>query len=132
MAENTMTDWFDESVATFGDRLEAMREAAGMTPAELAQRLGVRDSTIEAWEADEWEPRGNRIQMLAGMLNVSLMWLMTGKGDGPDSPVQAKAAGSGAKRALAEIIRLRKEMQELNEKLAQAELALSREMQEIG
>ncbi|WP_366943525.1 helix-turn-helix domain-containing protein [Cypionkella sp.] len=75
-------DWYGENTATFGDRLEAARESCGLSQTELAQRLGVRDTTIKSWEADEWEPRGNRLQMLAGMLNVSLMWLLSGRGEG--------------------------------------------------
>lgn len=79
--------WFSNEAATFGDRLSAAREAAGLTQEDLAARLGVRMTTLQAWEDDGAEPRGNRLQMLAGMLNVSLMWLMSGEGDGLDGPV---------------------------------------------
>ena len=78
--------WFSEEAATFGDRLSAARETAGLTQEDLAGRLGVRLTTLQAWEDDGAEPRGNRLQMLAGMLNVSLMWLMSGEGDGLDGP----------------------------------------------
>ena len=95
--------WFSNEAATFGDRLSAAREAAGLTQEDLAARLGVRMTTLQAWEDDGAEPRGNRLQMLAGMLNVSLMWLMSGEGDGLDGPASgdteenanaARAAGS--------------------------------------
>jgi transcriptional regulator with XRE-family HTH domain len=75
-------DDYTDTAATFGDRLAVAREAQGMTAAQLARRLGVRRDTIEAWEADRSEPRANRLQMVAGLLNVSLVWLMTGEGPG--------------------------------------------------
>lgn len=93
--------WFSEETATFGDRLAAAREAAGHEPAELARRLGVRARTLAQWEADAAEPRANRLQMLAGMLNVSLMWLLTGAGDGIDPPGDGRMAGRGARRLTA-------------------------------
>jgi transcriptional regulator with XRE-family HTH domain len=80
MAESST--WYAADVATFGDRLSGAREAAGLTQEDLAQRLGVRLTTVQAWEEDLAEPRGNRLQMLAGMLNVSLSWLITAEGDG--------------------------------------------------
>ncbi|MCC5974153.1 MAG: helix-turn-helix domain-containing protein [Rubellimicrobium sp.] len=82
MAEN----WYSDEAATFGDRLTAAREAADLSAEELAKRLGVRLSTIGKWEEDLSEPRANRLQMLAGMLGVSLIWLLTGEGEGPEPP----------------------------------------------
>ena len=78
-------DWHEEA-ATFGDRMVWARESQSMTQADLARRLGVRTSTIMNWESDRSEPRSNRLQMLAGLLNVSIVWLMTGHGEGsPDT-----------------------------------------------
>lgn len=37
-----------------------LREAAGLTRAALAQALGVRVPSIEAWEAGRAEPKGER------------------------------------------------------------------------
>jgi transcriptional regulator with XRE-family HTH domain len=78
--------WFDENSATFGDRLMAAREHSGMSLAQLASGLGVRARTLENWEADRSEPRANRAQMLAGLLNVSIVWLLTGEGEGGVAP----------------------------------------------
>jgi HTH-type transcriptional regulator, cell division transcriptional repressor len=128
MADEIAENWYDEGVATFGDRLEAAREAAGLTPEELAQNLGVRDSTIEAWEADAWEPRANRMQMLAGMLNVSLMWLMTGKGDGLPAP--SDIVPRPVSPALAEIVQLREQMEMIAQELRHAEKTMIADLQE--
>ncbi|PIP96625.1 MAG: transcriptional regulator [Rhodobacterales bacterium CG18_big_fil_WC_8_21_14_2_50_71_9] len=79
-------DYFDDAAATFGDRMAAARDRLGLTQAQLAQRIGVKAQTIAAWEQDRAEPRANRLQMLAGMLNVSMVWLMTGAGEGVAAP----------------------------------------------
>jgi transcriptional regulator with XRE-family HTH domain len=68
---------------TMGGRLLRARDAAGMTINELARRLGVQVSTVQAWENDRSQPRANRLSMLAGVLNVSLSWLLHGVGSGP-------------------------------------------------
>lgn len=128
MAQISNDDWYSENSATFGDRLEAARESCGMTQTELAQRLGVRDTTIKSWEADEWEPRGNRLQMLAGMLNVSLMWLLSGRGEGVAAPDARGPVVVPVRSVLADISRLRRQMQALGVELMQAEQKLAVEL----
>ncbi|MEO1330569.1 MAG: helix-turn-helix domain-containing protein [Pseudomonadota bacterium] len=78
--------YFGEDSATLGDRVSAARQAAGLTQAGLASRLGVGAKVVSAWENDRSEPRANRLAMLAGLLNVSVTWLLTGRGDGVDPP----------------------------------------------
>ncbi len=74
--------WFDPDVTTFGDRLAGAREVAQLTQAEMAKRLGVKLKTLRGWENDLSEPRANRLSMIAGLLNVPLVWLITGEGAG--------------------------------------------------
>lgn len=128
MADFNEQSWYEDGVATLGDRLEAARKAAGLSVVDLAERLGVQDTTVMAWEADAREPRANRTQMLAGMLNVSLMWLMTGRGPGLAVPSEA----AGARQALAQITRLRQKMQDLNQLMVLAEHRLQAEMREMA
>lgn len=85
MPEKTETDWYSNDAATFGDRVAAAREAQGMTQKDLARRLGVQEKTVEGWENDLSEPRANKLQILAGLLNVSMAWLLTGEGAGIDT-----------------------------------------------
>ena len=59
-----------------------------MTQGQLSRRLGIKLATLQAWEEDRSEPRANKLQMLSGMLNVSLPWLLSGQGIGPDEPIQ--------------------------------------------
>ncbi|WP_118136760.1 helix-turn-helix transcriptional regulator [Oceanicella sp. SM1341] len=81
--EDWASDDYTDGAATFGDRVTAAREALGLSVSQLSRQLGVKTETILNWEADRSEPRANKLQMLAGVLNVSLVWLMTGEGEGP-------------------------------------------------
>ncbi|SOC11814.1 helix-turn-helix domain-containing protein [Rhodobacter maris] len=92
--------WFDEAVATFGDRLAAAREAAGLSRSDLAEKLGALPEIYCSWEDDAAMPRANQIQMLSGMLGVSLSWLLTGEGPGIPAPHEAAAATAEAEAEL--------------------------------
>ncbi|MDP4060604.1 hypothetical protein RBLE17_03330 [Rhodobacteraceae bacterium LE17] len=83
---DTNFDWYGPDAATFGDRVLGAREKADMTQAQLSRRLGIKLTTLQAWEEDRSEPRANKLQMLTGMLNVSLPWLLSGEGIGPEEP----------------------------------------------
>lgn len=67
-----------------GERLKNAREASGMSQQTMATRLGVKSSTVEKWEDGSLDPRANRLQMTASMLNVPLMWLLAGSQKVPD------------------------------------------------
>jgi len=82
-------NWYSDENATFGDRVAAAREAQGLSPKSLANKMGVGLKTVEKWENDLSEPRANKLQMMSGVLNVSLPWLLTGEGVGVDVPVEA-------------------------------------------
>jgi len=110
-------NWFDPKATTFGDRLTGAREGAGMDVEQLARRLGVKPKTIRAWEEDRAEPRANRVSMLAGLTNVSLMWLMTGEGEGPDRQPRSKAAGD----ILSEVETLRRDAKRMTDRLRRLE-----------
>lgn len=124
--QDTEEDWYSENSATFGDRLAAAREYAGLTQAELGERLGVKKSVIRAWEDDLKEPRANRLQMLCGMLNITLSWLLTGVGDGVDWPDDdaVEPLGHDVQVLLADMRALRTEMTRSAERLAMLEKRL--------
>ncbi len=121
---NSETGWFSEAAATFGDRLAGAREAAGMSQAELARRLGVRLKTLADWENDLADPRANRLQMLAGMLNVSIMWLLTGRGDGLDGPPEPGPSDAAARALLDELRALKAEATDLAQRMGRLEKRL--------
>lgn len=123
-----MTDpqeWYGEEAATLGDRLAAARMAAGLSQAQLAARLGVRPATLRNWEDDRSEPRANRLQVLAGLLNVSLGWLLTGRGEGPAPADEGPDAPSVEEAALLDELRaIRAEHGRLGDRLAHLEKRL--------
>lgn len=90
--------YYGETSATLGDRIAAARQAARLTQAGLAARLGVGAKVVSAWENDRSEPRANRLTMLAGLLGVSVSWLLTGGGEGVDPPSAAAEAVSAPSR----------------------------------
>ena len=103
MEQTDTNDWYGPDAATFGDRLAAAREAAGMTQKQMAKRLGVKLGTLTAWENDMSEPRANRLSMMAGILNVSIMWLLMGEGDGIGGPEDEDAIPPAVNDLLVEI-----------------------------
>ena len=128
MDETTTTDWYGPEVATFGDRVAAAREHAGMSQADLAKRLGVRLSTLRGWEDDLSEPRANRLSMLSGMLNVSMTWLITGEGEGIEAPDSQHSQSADLNGILDEMRRLRTEMHRNAETMGLLEKRLRRIM----
>ena len=116
--------WFSAETATFGDRLAAAREAAGLSQSNLARRLGVRTKTIVHWEHDAAEPRANRLQMLAGLLGVSLMWLLTGEGEGIEGPGVASVRTPELMGLLGELRQLQGEMSGMAARMGQVEKRL--------
>jgi len=95
--------YFSDDVATFGDRLEAARQAKGLTPERLAQKIGVKAKTVHAWENDSSSPRANKMQMLAGLLNVSIMWLIAGQGNGTHDVARTYERPDGVNDTIGEI-----------------------------
>ena len=71
--------------ATLGGRISLAREASGLTVAQVLKRLGVRVATYSAWETDRSEPRANKLVALAGILNVSPTYLLSGLGAQPET-----------------------------------------------
>jgi transcriptional regulator with XRE-family HTH domain len=122
-----MTDalnWYGEDVATFGDRLEAARRNANLSQRELAKHIGIKNSTLRNWEDDVTEPRANKLNTLAGMLNVSLMWLINGEGDGLEGSDENSVSNANLDAALIEIRELRVQMMHSANRLAKLEKRL--------
>jgi len=121
-------DWYGPDAATFGDRVAAAREQASMTQEALAKRLGVRIATLKSWEEDLSEPRANRLSMLAGLLNVSMMWLINGEGEGIDAPVDPAQGASDMSDVLVEMRMLRADMLKKAEQVGRLEKQMRRLM----
>ncbi|MCK0151879.1 helix-turn-helix domain-containing protein [Marivita sp. S6314] len=118
-------DWYAPEIATFGDRLTAAREATGMSQEALAKRLGVKKSTMRNWEDDLSEPRANRLSILAGLLNVSIMWLINGEGEGVENP-DAETLPGDITDIILEIREMKADLHAKAEQLARLEKRLRR------
>lgn len=132
-SESDMIDqdtWYTDENATFGDRLTEARDRTGLSQEEVAERLGVELDTIAAWEHDLREPRANRMTMLAGMYGVSLSWLMTGKGEGPDLLEEGDGIAPDVTAILSEMRGLRGEIAQAGERLARLEKRLRKTLSE--
>ncbi len=127
MTEFAEQNWYTNDASTFGDRVVAAREAHNLTSKALARHLGVAAKTIENWENDVSEPRANKLQMLSGVLNVSIPWLLTGEGDelevSPTDPTDLAAL-------LTEMRSLRAEMVATADRLGVLEKRLKKTLSE--
>lgn len=103
----------DDQSDTIGGRIARAREAAGLTVAQAARRLGVKTATWQGWENDRAEPRSNKLQMIAGAFGVSPAWLLGGYGAGP-----TEAVGD-------EVQLLRRELQSVARDVAAAQARLT-------
>nr|WP_089272855.1 helix-turn-helix transcriptional regulator [Puniceibacterium sediminis] len=122
-------NWYGPDAATFGDRVAAAREATEMTQEQLAKRLGVKLKTLQHWEEDVAEPRANRLSMMAGMLNVSMTWLLTGEGDGLESP-DMEPMPADMKQMLVDIRDIQTHMTEQVARLGRLEKALRKTLKD--
>ncbi|MEL6510087.1 MAG: helix-turn-helix domain-containing protein [Pseudomonadota bacterium] len=129
-AADVMEGWYDEETATFGDRMSAAREQAGLSQVQLAKQLGVKHGTIRNWEDDISEPRANKLQMMAGLVGVSLSWLLTGEGEGPDGPPDEDMLSTDVTDVLVEIRVLKGELSHAVQRLGYLEKKLRQKLKE--
>ena len=130
--EELVMDDYSEGAATFGDRLALARESQNLTQEQLARRLGLRVQTIRNWEFDRSAPRANRLQMIAGFLNVSMIWLLTGEGEGgPALRGAANTVSAELAALLGDIRDIRLANIKANDRLAKLEKRL-RQMAEVA
>ena len=61
-----------------GAAIKSLREAKGLTQAELALRIGVTDKAVSKWETGKGLPDISLLQQLATALDTSVIELMTG------------------------------------------------------
>lgn len=124
--DNTDNGYFSEDASTFGDRLAAARRAAGLTQESFGRKIGIKLKTLVAWENDVSEPRANKLQMIAGVLNASIVWLLTGEGEGVNDPwLSDESAQTDMADFIADLRAIRGENRRLGERLLKLERALA-------
>ena len=52
-------------------KYQELREARGLSPADVAGRLGVDEAIVRGWENDEGEPGDDHLRTLADVYGVS-------------------------------------------------------------
>lgn len=95
-----------------GARLAAFRQEAGLSQTELAQALGVTQSSVAYWETAAKPPRSEILSKMAKVLGVRVEQLL----DGPSAPLRlARKTGPVGKlqRVLEEATALPRSKQEL-------------------
>ena len=63
----------------FGPRIAALRREAGLSQAELAQRLGISASAMGMYEQGRREPSMETVVAMAELFQVSTDYLLTGR-----------------------------------------------------
>lgn len=66
---------------TIGERIRERRKELGMTQKQLADKLGVKYQTVQAWELNSRNPKLETVEKLASALGVSSGWLVYGDED---------------------------------------------------
>lgn len=69
----------------FINRLKSVMAEHKITQTELAKRTGIRQSSISDWLNNRYEPKQDKVYLLANALNVSPAWLL-----GYDEPDTSK------------------------------------------
>lgn len=73
-----------------GTRIKKLRKQAGLTQPELADKLGVHETTIRRWEKEKDNgPDGKAITLLADVLDTTPEYLLTDTDDdySPNVPI---------------------------------------------
>lgn len=77
-------DWIEATDDTLGGRISLARDACELSIEDAAEMTGVDADAWLAWENDRDEPLATQIEAIAGCLKVSLYWLLSGRGSGPE------------------------------------------------
>ncbi|MCZ4280044.1 helix-turn-helix transcriptional regulator [Kiloniella laminariae] len=110
---------------TIGERIATARKSRGLTASQLARRVGVKVSTVNNWESDRSEPRANKLVSMAGVLGVSMMWLIEGNSDGTDLPPSVEVVETADLQSKIE------RLQSMHERMVQLLFEISSEVNRV-
>ena len=63
-------------VDTFANRLRTALKLRGMKQVELCEITGLGKSSLSQYLSGEYEPRVNRVAIIANVLDVNIYWFM--------------------------------------------------------
>ena len=81
---------------TFGEKLQGLRQNAGMSQDALAEKLNVSRQAVSRWERDETMPETDKVVALADLFGVTTDYLLRQKTDQQEP--QAAAAAEPAQK----------------------------------
>ena len=80
---------------TFGEKLQKLRQKAGMSQDALAERLNVSRQAVSRWERDETMPETDKVVALADLFAVTTDYLLR---QSAEEPQAAQTAASAPRR----------------------------------
>lgn len=98
------------------ERIKQAFNKMNITAYKAAKDIGIGRSLIGKYMSGESEPSVSNIKLIADYLNISLEWLIRGKGEMCINPEENKSSNYSD-----EISQLKQEVEELKTKLKQAE-----------
>lgn len=119
--EQNGTGEIDDSLVDIGRRMAEARANAGLSQGDLGAQLGVLEATVAGWEDGTLAARSNMLTRAAGVLGVSLSWLVMSHGVGPtpDEPSQLEDLRQTVLEVQAQITTLSRDLQRVAAELAE-------------
>ena len=115
---------------TLGGRIEQARMTQGISRRQVSRLLGVKASTVANWERDRTEPRSNKLLTLAGILNVSMTWLLIGEQAGAEATPDS-ALLDPLRRKLQQALAMQADLAKLLEETADEVTRLQKEVDHL-
>lgn len=110
----------------YGKHLASLRTVAGLSQQQVADEIGVRQSTIATWERSSRPPKGDVLSQLAKLFNVSIQDLLGAEPTRTQKPTH-RGPASRLERLISEAGKLpRRRQQRIADTL---ELLIEREAQ---
>ena len=97
----------------FINRLKSIMKERKITQTELANRTGIRQSSISDWLNDRYEPKQDKVYIIAKALNVSPAWLLGYDENIPTNEQSSNYYLDAETAEYAEMLRTRPEMRML-------------------
>lgn len=81
---------------TFGEKLQSLRQRAGMSQDALAEKLNVSRQAVSRWERDETMPETDKVVALADLFGVTTDYLLRPQSE--EQPQQNRPQSGGEKK----------------------------------
>lgn len=82
---------------TFGEKLQSLRQKAGLSQDALAEKLHVSRQAVSRWERDETMPETDKVVMLADLFHVTTDYLLRQQAEGETEDKTASPSGAERK-----------------------------------